>query len=139
MVGTGVEIEHVRAGVQGAAESQCPQPVNGYGLVLWVPEMIEELARLRAEDIDLPIAEVADQDVVAKLAEVKGRLDYAPRRIEEAVRSKAPDQMSVGIEDVHEAETLAMHRVMLGRILLGIGDEEIAVDARNAERSVAHR
>ncbi len=49
------------------------------------------------------------------------------------------DQNAVGIEDVDIAETGARHVVIAGRILLGIGDIDLAVDGLDVERRVVGR
>src|SRR6516164_8755184 len=41
--------------------------------------------------------------------------------------------MTVGVENIDKAITCAWHVVMLCRVLLGVGDEEIAVNVLDAE------
>ena len=47
--------------------------------------------------------------------------------------------MAVGVEHVDEAVAGTRHVVMLLRILLRVGDEEIAIDVLDAKRRVARR
>src|SRR5437879_1850307 len=62
------------------AENDAPQSVNGNGLSGLVLKLAQEGAGARIEGIDSAIAEIADQQVVAKLAEIVGRQCQAPRR-----------------------------------------------------------
>jgi hypothetical protein len=99
-------------------------------------ELIDKFAVL-VIDIDPAVAEIADQYVAGELTEARRRQRHAPRRIERSARGKAPQQMSVGVEDIDEAKMRARDIVMLGRILLGIGDKEVAVDIVDAVRRIA--
>ncbi len=54
-------------------------------------------------------------------------------RIQRSAAGETPQQISIGIEDVDKAVARTSYVVMLCRVLLGVGDEEIAIDVLNAE------
>src|SRR5439155_14665269 len=84
-VRAGGEEECVRRAVVGdcaLAELERPEPVDRQDLVAARPQLADELeaaVQLRLERTDLPIAEVADEQVAAEAAEVPGRHGDAPR------------------------------------------------------------
>src|ERR1051325_2735858 len=98
VVDAGREIEVVRQPRVGVVspELQRPQPVDLY------IELPEEKPR-EAERTDRAVAKITDQQVVAEFAEIAGGKSDTPGGIQAAVGGEAPDQISVGIEDIDEA------------------------------------
>lgn len=82
-------------------------------------------------------AEVSDQDSVAERPEVCAGFCHAPGRIELAVRYEAPDKGAVEIKDVDDAESGSGNSGMFGRILQGIGHEDLISDDLKIVWSVA--
>src|ERR1700726_2774829 len=93
----------------------------------------------RVEYIDPAVAEIAHQDIPAEAAKGRRGLRNAPRRVQRAMRGKAPDQMAVGIEDIDKAVALTGDIDILCRVLLGVGHKQIAIDILDAERGKAGR
>src|ERR1700688_2693785 len=81
-------------------------------------------------------AEVADQDGVAEFTEIRRGPYNAPRSIEPIAVLKLLQQPPMTVEDIHEAVAwLAwLHRIVPGRILLGIGYVNVGSDPLNIER-----
>src|SRR6185312_14704889 len=71
-------------------------------------------------------------------AEIRGRLGYPPRRIKRALAGHAADEIAIGVELADIAEVSAVHFV-IAAALFGKGDENIAPNVLNAERSEAGR
>jgi len=75
------------------------------------------LVRAGVEGVDLPVAEVSDEQVTAKEPEVGRSEREPPRRVELFLRGDAAEQLAVGVEGVHEPVPPAGHVVMLERVL----------------------
>src|ERR1700720_135754 len=103
-VGAGAEIERIGARSDTAAEIERPQPIDRDRVAARIFELTDECA-VHVIDIDPAIAEIADQYVAGELTEARRRQRHTPRRIERAARGKAPQEMSVGVEDIDEAVT----------------------------------
>src|SRR5215475_2134913 len=117
---------------------QRPQPVNHKRLALVVPQRPEELPP-RIEGVDVPIAEIANEDRAAEPAKGEGGLRDAPRRIQRPLAREAPQQLPVGVEHVDKAMARPRHVVAFVLTLLRVGDEEIAVDGLDTERREPRR
>src|SRR6202035_2745067 len=87
----------------------------------------------------LPLPKLPTSMRPLKPREVKGGPRHSPRRIERPAAGEASQQMAVGVEDIDKAVTRTGYIVMLFCILLGIADEEIAIDVLDAERREAGR
>ncbi len=98
----GAKIERIGARSDTAAEIERPQPVDRDRLAARILELLDEFAVL-VIDIDPAVAEIADHYVAGELTEARRRQRHAPRGIERAARGKAPQEMSVGVEDIDEA------------------------------------
>src|SRR5206468_4980875 len=86
--------------------------------------MLELAVRHLLVGVDLPVAEVADEQVAAEAAERRRRPREAPRRVQLAVLRHPPEQVAVHAVDVDEAETLAVLLVVTAGLLLRVGDED---------------
>src|SRR5262249_24519575 len=83
----------------------------------------------------MAVAEVADQEVARVGTEAGGGYSHAPGRIKLPVLGDALEQVAAGVEDVHESLALAGHRTAIpGRVLLGVGDVQVAAQILNVER-----
>src|SRR5436190_12901861 len=137
--GAGREEQRVRRADHAVAELQGPEAVDlelGAHLAL---ERAEELAALRVEGVDLPVAEVADEQVTARGAEALRRLHDSPRGIERAARGEPAQQVPPLVEDVDEAVVGARDVVLGVRVLLRVADHDVAADRLDPERRVAVR
>src|SRR6516165_12603426 len=137
-VGTGCEIKRVGARFRATAEGQGPQTVDGDPLAVRVPELAQEIP-VGVEHVDPAVTEIADEDVAAEPAKGLGCPCDAPGRVQSTARGEAPEQMAFGVEDIDKAAALAGVVVVLCRVLLGVGHEQIAIDVLDAERSIAER
>ncbi len=118
------------------AKGQSPQVINRNGIVGLVSELAEKLAGIQIKRIDATVAEIADQQGITEQPKISGGEGQAPGRVEPAVQNKLPDQISVGVEDVDKPMGRTRHVVVMGRILEGIGDIEVATKVLDAEGSV---
>src|SRR6266851_1437330 len=97
------EIERIGRSVQRATERQCPQALVDDRPVVDVAQHALEVARDWIIRVDLPIAEIANQDVVLEYAKRRRRARHAPWRIEMAVRGEALHKIAVAVEDIDVA------------------------------------
>src|SRR5260370_41987383 len=70
---------------------------------------------------------------MAELAEVSRSQHYAPGSIEPVTVLQTLEQAAMGVEDVHKSQSRSTHRIVLGRILLGIGDVDVGTNGLNVE------
>src|SRR6266566_2446350 len=83
VIDAGGEVQRVRRDIERPGwEAQAPQPSDGERVAVGVPKLATELAARGFVGIDLPTAEVADQDVAAKSAEGGWGQRHCPRRVE---------------------------------------------------------
>src|SRR5215813_4219251 len=75
----GEEQEVRRPAVKAVAEFQRPKPVNRDWLPLRVRQLAIKLARSEIKGVDASVPKVADQEVVAELAEIVWGERQAPR------------------------------------------------------------
>src|SRR5437660_11635385 len=99
------------------AEPYGPQPIVDEGLPVTAFELTLELAVREIERVDPPVAEVADEHLIAQLAEISRGHRQTPRRIEGPARREAPDLVALRIENVHEPVSLARDIIVPGGIL----------------------
>ena len=105
-----------------------------------VAELAEEGAGREVVGVDRAVAEVADEQRVVELAvALQGGPGHPPGGVELALAGEPLEQVPLGVEDVDEAVARAGDVVVLGGVLLGVGDVEVAVDGLDAERGVAGR
>ena len=88
--------------LEAIAERNSPETIDGQHLSLSRPQLPGEVVVLQLVSVDRPVAEIADQKMIAELAETCGRKRHPPGRVQLAVRGDAIDQESVGIEDVDD-------------------------------------
>jgi len=123
------------AGQTSIPERQSPQAVNRNRIAISVSELVAEDTTDRIKGIDPPVAEIADQHVMAERAEIGGSQGQAPGRVERPPRSEASDQGPIGVEDIDEPIARTAHVIVMGRVLQGKGDIELVINALDAERS----
>src|SRR5438132_6943268 len=70
---------------------------------------------------------------MAELPETVRSHGHTPRGVERTIRSEAPDQKAVGIEDIDETVARPRLVIMLTGLLERIGDEEVASKVGNPE------
>src|SRR5262249_52771481 len=131
-----------RTGKAAVAEREPPEAVDPDRPAAGEPEGTVRLpvsVGLPLVRVDLPVAEVADQQVAADAAEHRRRHRHAPRRIERALAGHAAEQVSAGVEHVDEAEPRARYVEPLRLVLLRVGDEERATEVLDVERREALR
>src|SRR5438270_11926124 len=89
--------------------------------------------------IDVPVAEVADEDIAAKCAEGGRRQGHGPGRVQPTLADEPPEQVSVGTEDVNESVAGARQVVVLVWLLLREGHEQLASNVVDPKRRKASR
>jgi hypothetical protein len=135
----GGEVQRVRgAGGAAIAELQPPQVRDGDRLAVGVFQLADETAAVRIEGVDVAIAEIADQQIVAERAKVRGGDRYCPWIIELAVDDQAPLQLAVGVLDVDGA-VAQICRPVEDLIDRGVFDVEPIIDGLDVERMVVVR
>src|SRR6185369_8835091 len=96
VVDAGGEVQGVRVAVRaGVAELECPEPVDRELPVLCGAEraaVLEAAVLHLLVGVDLPVTEVADEQVAAEAAERLRRLREPPRGVELPVLSDAPQE-----------------------------------------------
>src|SRR5262249_49707435 len=132
--------EGVLAGAALAiAKPDPPQPlgtrtveaaVEDQRLAVRVLELTQEAAGLQLKDVDTAVAEVADQQVAAELAEAVRGDRHAPGRIERGQgaarcrpRGEALEEVAAGVELIDEAVAGTFDVVVLFGVLLGVSNE----------------
>lgn len=78
---------------------------DGDRLAVGVFQLADEMAAVRIEGLDVAIAEIADQQIVAEAAKVPGGHRYCPRIIEVSVagEDQALLQLAVDVVDIDGA------------------------------------
>src|SRR2546425_3784637 len=137
------EVEVVRVARTGPVpEADTPEPVDSERLAVLPAKLalvLELAVLLRLEDVDPAVAEVADEQVTARLAEVGRGHGETPRRIQLPVLRHACEQRTTGPVLVDNAEPVAVDLVLSVGVLLGIRDEDVAVHVLDPERRVPLR
>src|SRR4030095_16278211 len=140
VVGAGGEEQRVgRAGVATVAEADAPQAVDFDRLMVGALHNAVLFPAVLAlvERVDPAVAEVADQQIAAELAEVRRRHGKAPRGIQLALRGDAAVEGPVSAEHAYVAKAFARQLlVRLGRVLLRVRDEDLTADGLDPERRV---
>src|ERR1700757_2065817 len=88
------------------AEPKAPEPVDDDRPAVRLPQLAQVRAGGWAVDIDVPVPEVADEQIPAEPAESGRRQGQAPRRVERAAADQPADERAVVGEDVHESVAL---------------------------------
>src|SRR6266852_6369917 len=100
-------------------------------------ELVNEGARASAaaksKGIDAPVAEIANQQVIAEHAEIGGSECQAPGGVEHPLRSEAADHVSIGVEFIDEAIPCTPYVIVMDRVLQRKGNKEVAPNVLNAE------
>lgn len=115
-------------------ELQGPQAIDRDGISILVSELTEKRTRIWIERIDVTIAEVTDQQVIAELAKVSRCQGQTPGRVEATACNEATNQIPTGVEDIDKPITRTRYIVVLGSIPLRKRDVEVASDVLDAER-----
>jgi hypothetical protein len=112
-----------------------PRVVDRDRLAVGVPELIDKCPVV-IENVDFAVAEISDQDLSAVLAKGERRPRHAPGRVEGSAAGEAPQQIAIGVENIDKAVARTRDVIVFWSVLLGVGDEQIAVDVLNAERRI---
>src|SRR5579884_737197 len=102
VVNPGGEIEFVGVADEAVAEGDTPQAVNCDRIVVEVFKLTQESLGVGVEGIDAPIAEVADEQIVAESAKIAGSQGQTPGRVERALRGEVICQTAIGVKYVNE-------------------------------------
>src|ERR1700758_1667294 len=110
VIGTGSEEQFRRRSIAGAAatEAESPESLNGEGRTIGIQQHAFEAAAHGVEDVNHPIAKIADQQAMAECAEVARRHGNAPGSIHEGAVLKAQKESSPSIEHPYVAKTGAV-------------------------------
>ena len=137
LVNTGGEEELVGLScLPTKAEHQRPQTINDNGVAFLVGELTQEGAGIGIECVDVAIAEIADQQIMAELAKRTACESQAPRRVQLTVCYQPLDEMAVGIEDIDDPMAGTRDVTILLCILFGIRDVEFATEILNVKRRI---
>src|SRR5437867_6836547 len=71
------------------AECQPPKPLDHNRITVLILQRAEKSASIGIERVDAPVAEIADEERIAKPTKAKRRPGDAPRGIERALRGKS--------------------------------------------------
>src|SRR6185436_2838607 len=90
----GREVENAQAAsLTAIAEYQPPKPFDGQWPAGWLEHRPEIGPGSKVEGIDMSVAEITDQQLIAELAEIRRRHGQAPGRIERSLRGESTDQI----------------------------------------------
>ena len=120
-------------------ERDPPQAADRDRLAVRVVQRAVERPALRraAERVDVPVAEVADEQIAAEAAERARCERDAPRRVQRAALCDACDEVPEAVELVDVPACRVV--VAVDRRATDVGDEHVAVDRVDAERRVPGR
>src|SRR5262245_20939959 len=100
-------------------------------------ERAEFLPRVRVVGMNLPVTEVANQQGVTEITEVRGGFHHPPWGIEIAAADETPVEVTVGLEHADEPVPATGDIVLRVCVLLGVADVEFPVDERNVKWGVS--
>jgi len=122
----------------GAAvtEGQAPQAINLDRQIVDIQHVSDPGAGADVVRRDRSTTEITDQQIVAEAAEAGWRLHYSPGSVQIQGVRHANLQVALRVINVDIAIARAGYVVMLGGVLFGIGDGEVASDQLNVERSI---
>src|SRR6266545_358853 len=126
-----------RPGCGVVTEPERPQAVDGERLTICSSQgapVREGPVRASRVGVDLPVAEVAHEEVAAKPAEARRRERQPPRRVQLTTAGDAPEEGAARVEPVDEAQALPGDLVLCLGILLGVGQEDLSTDVLDSER-----
>jgi hypothetical protein len=144
LVGAGREEECIRRPVRRrpTAEGNRPEAVDYDWLQVCSHQEVDELEMPVLQHLigkDAAVAEIADEQVPAELAEVVGGERDAPGRVQLSSCGDAPEEVPIRIESADEAETLTGNIVVSILVLFRVGHEDLRLVADlnglNTERS----
>src|SRR3954469_7914072 len=139
VVAAGGEITNVGIAFTVGSKSQTPQSGISYHVSRAVLERSEKVAIGQIEGVDRPVAKVSNQNVITKRTEAGYRLNDSPRSIQRSVRSKATDENTFLVENVHDPVSGAHDRIMFGCVLQSKSYEDLVADLLNVEWRVSTR
>src|ERR1035441_4491168 len=91
------------------------------------------------ERVDRAVAEIANQQRAAELAEGRERHLHSPRRVERSLGNQVRDQISRCVKHIDESVAGGSHIVMLRRVLLGVSHIDHPTEIGDSEGSEAGR
>ena len=101
--------------------------------------VLEVAVRHLLVGVDLPVAEVADEQVAAEAAERRRSPGEPPRGVELPVLGDAAEELPVEVVDVDDAQPTAVRLVVRPGLLLAVGHEDPVADRLDPERAVVLR
>src|SRR5579883_3410085 len=90
----------------------------------------------RIEHIDMTIAEVAHQQIIAEGSGVRRGKCHSPGRVEATTRNQAAVEISIRVEHIDKPMSNAANVIMLLSILQGERNKQVIPDGLNPEWSV---
>ena len=104
IVRAGGEIKRVgQTSIAAVAESDGPQPIDDERLPLGGAHLVEKLAGLQIECVDMAVAEIPDPQSAAQCTEASRRERHAPWRVKLAVLGESPEHLPREIKHVNDA------------------------------------
>src|SRR5262249_52301785 len=107
------------------AELDTPETVDDQRLSIRRLQLSLEFSGLRIERVDRPVAEIADENVIAELSEALRRERDSPRRVEVLLAVQARQQDAIGIENTDKTEPGSVRLIIVVRLCFRPGDVEV--------------
>src|SRR5450830_1069365 len=121
-------------------ELQRPQAIDHQRRARAVADGAQQFAGADVKGVDLAIAEITYQQIIAESAEVGRRHRQAPWRVQRTARQyQVLDQLAAGVELADHAQPGPLHLDLARRILLGVADKNTAAHGLDAVRRVTGR
>src|SRR5271168_4972310 len=121
------------------AEGERPKSIDGQNRVVRILHKADKFPGESVVSSDPPAAEISHEDAVAEDTEIAGRPNDSPRRIQPGTVLKMADVVTIGLVKFNETIAFAGHVIMLGGVLLGVGDEECSANVLDVEGSEVAR
>jgi hypothetical protein len=120
-INTGIEKELIcstRVRI-ACAEGNSPQALNADYLIILIPQLSLKTTGNGVKRDDLTASELANQNAVAKAAEIGWRKNQTPRSIKQGPGLQAFQHLAIRRKDIHGTKTWAQVHKILYLILLG--------------------
>src|SRR5471032_1957 len=129
-----------RLAQDAVTELQRPQAIDHQRRAGAVADGAQQLAGSDVKGVDLAVAEIAHQQIIAEGAEVGRRHRQAPWRVQHAAwHYQVLDQGAAGIKLADHAQACTLHLDLARGVLLGIADKDAAADRLDTIRRVTGR
>ena len=125
-----------RTGGVAVAEADAPEPVDDdrrSSSVAQLAGLGEVPIRRLGECVDASVAEVADEEVAARLTEAGGCPGKSPRCVEVAAACDTPEQVPRRVVGIDVSQPVPVDLVVPVGVLLCVGDEDLTAEGLDSE------